>query len=102
LVEEHPELIKDIHPLLKDSSEAVAIVAAEATYKSGKKEEAIAKFRELLNHANDKTVLSTVNSLQLIGTDILGEFKTELTELQKNGSDKYIQRSAEYSLETIQ
>jgi arylsulfatase A-like enzyme len=85
---------------LKDDSNAVRIVAAEALCHLGEPEAALPALRDGLASSNPRTRLQAVNALQYIGK--LASPLIDAIGKARDDGDEYVKRAASYLFETLQ
>lgn len=92
--------IPRLQQLLQDDRTYIATVAAEALYRLGYKQPALAQLSKAIKNTNDITRLQALNALQLADIKELKEI-TETLQTIANGDTEYDSNAAQYLLKKM-
>ena len=94
-------MVPELEKALEDELPEVRVVAAEALFGMGHRDEALEAFRQTLFHETPETVLFTINALQELGPEALVPARPALQEVLEKNENNYVNRAVRYALETI-
>jgi len=93
------EALQPLKKRLLDASASVRIAAAEAVARLGQPQLALPVLVTALKQENPRAVLHAVNVLQVLD-DVASPVANDVRSITQNHSDDYVQRAAEWFLET--